>query len=348
MAHESFENPAVAALMNEHFVCIKVDREERPDLDQVYQSAMQMLTRRAGGWPLTVFLMADGTPFFGGTYFPPEPRHGLPGFSQVLASVADFYATRRSDLAEQNASLLAALRNSLPTTPGAGELDAGPISAALADIQRSFDPVHGGFGGAPKFPRPAELDFLFWSGERTAREQVLFTLQHMAEGGLMDQLGGGFFRYSVDARWQIPHFEKMLYDNGPLLGLYSDAWAATGNPLFAHAAEGLVGWLEREMTGPEGMFYAALDADSEHAEGRFYVWTPAEVARHLGADEYAVARRVWGLDATPNFEDQAWHLNVERPLAEVAAELGIGVDAARQRLENAREIGRASCRERVS
>jgi uncharacterized protein YyaL (SSP411 family) len=206
----------------------------------------------------------------------------------------------------------------------------------VADIKRGFDPVHGGYGGAPKFPRPAELDFLFWSGDAEARAQVLLTLEKMADGGLMDQLGGGFFRYSVDAHWTIPHFEKMLYDNGPLLGLYADAWAVTGNPLFRRAAEALVGWLIREMTTPEGAFYSALDADSEHEEGRFYVWTPQQVAGLLAPGEYALARLCWGLDSTPNFEDHAWHLAVERPLVEVAEHLGIGLDEATGSLESAR------------
>jgi len=335
MAHESFEDPEMAAAMNAHFVCIKVDREERPDLDQIYQTALQMLTGKAGGWPLTMFLFPDGTPFFGGTYFPKSARFNLPGFGQVLESVATFYATRRGELAEQNDSLLAAMADSLPQGGASQELGPTPIVAALADIKRNFDPVHGGFGGAPKFPRPAELDFLFWSGDAEARRMVLLTLDRMAEGGLMDQLGGGFFRYSVDERWAIPHFEKMLYDNGPLLGLYADAWARTGKPLYARAAEMLVTWLEREMTSPEGLFHAALDADSEHEEGRFYVWTPAEVKPLLGADEYAVAALAWGLDSTPNFEDHAWHLGLDRTLDEVARKLDTSLEGVEARLDSA-------------
>jgi hypothetical protein len=196
--------------------------------------------------------------------------------------------------------------------------------------------VHGGFGQAPKFPRPAELDFLLWSGDTEARDRVLFTLERMALGGLMDQLGGGFFRYCVDERWHIPHFEKMLYDNGPLLGLYADAWAITGEPLFAGAAEALVAWLQREMTAPEGAFYAALDADSEHEEGRFYVWTPEAVAALLTPEENAVACLTWGLDGAPNFEDRAWHLVVAREAAAVAHALGIGEETGAARLESAR------------
>ena len=336
MARESFEDDAVAAVMNAHFVCIKVDREERPDLDQIYQGALQMLTGKAGGWPLTLFLMPDGTPFFGGTYFPKSPRFGLPGFTQVLEGVASFYAGRRGELREQNESLLAAMADSLPQAASDQELGPTPIVAALAAVKRNFDPVYGGFGGAPKFPRPAELDFLFWSGDHEARRMVLHTLDKMAEGGLMDQLGGGFFRYSVDERWAIPHFEKMLYDNGPLLGLYADAWAVTGKPLYARSAAMLVEWLGREMSSPEGLFYAALDADSEHEEGRFYVWTPQQAAQLLSAEEYAAAALAWGLDSTPNFEDHAWHLGLDRPLDEVARQLGITGDVAAAQLESVR------------
>jgi uncharacterized protein YyaL (SSP411 family) len=336
MARESFENAAVADLMNRLFVNIKVDREERPDLDQIYQTALQMLTGRAGGWPLTLFLMPDGTPFFGGTYFPPHARHGLPAFPQVLEQVARAYAQQRDDIEQQNASLLAALARTPPAGDAAVSVAAGTIRQALADIRQGFDPVHGGFSGAPKFPRPAELEFLFWSGDEEARREVLFTLEHMAARGLMDQLGGGFFRYSVDTQWAIPHFEKMLYDNGPLLALYADAWAATGKPLFARAVEGTVAWLGREMTSPEGLFYSALDADSEHEEGRFYVWTPEQVAALLAPEEYRVAEAHWGLDRAPNFEDHAWHLGEERPLESVAQALGMAPDAAERLLESAR------------
>ncbi|MCP5278801.1 MAG: thioredoxin domain-containing protein [Thiobacillus sp.] len=344
MAHESFEDPATAAVMNAHFVCIKVDREERPDLDQIYQAALRMLTRRAGGWPLTMFLMPDQTPFFGGTYFPREARYNLPAFVGLLQGVAAAFHQRRAEIEAQNQAVRAALAETSATVAGAGALDVAPIRQALADIKQGFDGVSGGFGGAPKFPRPAELDFLFWSGDTEARNMVLLTLEKMALGGVMDQLGGGFFRYSVDAQWQIPHFEKMLYDNGPLLGLYADAWAVTANPLFARVAEALVAWLEREMTSPKGAFHSALDADSEHEEGKFYVWSLPEVASLLTPEEHAVARLTWGLDSTPNFENHAWHLNVVRGPAEVARGLGcqeetvaILVDSARAKLFAGRE-----------
>lgn len=323
MAHESFADAEVAALMNQHFVCIKVDREERPDLDQIYQTALQMLSQRSGGWPLTMFLSPDGTPFFGGTYFPKQARYNLPGFTQLLASVAHAWQTQRADIVEQNASMRAALAETEAPPAAGGTLDQALIQVAIAGIQQGFDPVYGGFSHAPKFPRPAELEFLLWSKEPGARDNVLLTLEKMALGGLMDQLGGGFFRYSTDARWCIPHFEKMLYDNGPLLGLYADAWALTGNPLFARAAEGIVGWLQREMTSPEGLFYAALDADSEHEEGKFYVWTPAEIAALLTPAEYAVANACWGLETAPNFENHAWHLEMLLPLPDAATALGL-------------------------
>jgi len=336
MAHESFEDADVAALMNQYFVCIKVDREERPDLDQIYQTALQMLSQRGGGWPLTMFLAPDGTPFFGGTYFPKQARYNLPGFTQLLESVAHAWHTQRDDIVEQGVSFRAALAQSDAQPTSDGALDPAPIQAAIAGIQQGFDPVYGGFSRAPKFPRPAELEFLLWSDDPAASANVLFTLEKMALGGLMDQLGGGFFRYSTDARWCIPHFEKMLYDNGPLLGLYADAWALTDNPLFAQAAEGIVGWLQREMTSPEGLFYAALDADSEHEEGKFYVWTPAQIAALLTPAEYAVANACFGLEAAPNFENHAWHLEMLMPLSDAAKQLGVPAEEVAARLESAR------------
>ena len=346
MAHESFENPEVADVMNRLFVNIKVDREERPDLDQIYQTALQMLTRRGGGWPLTMFLAPDQTPFYGGTYFPPEARFGLPGFKDLLANVANAFVHQRSAIEAQNASLLEALAD---TGPAASSqlLTETPLATAVEHIKSTFEPVHGGYSGAPKFPRPAELAFLFHRGDGEAREQVLFTLGKMAEGGLQDHLGGGFYRYSTDELWAIPHFEKMLYDNGPLLGLYADAWCATRDPRFRQAAEMTVAWLEREMTDPEGAFYAALDADSEHEEGKFYVWTPAEAQTLLGPEEYAVASRHWGLDRRANFEGHAWHLLVARPLAEVATGLGLDLGTAKALLESARTKLFAAREERI-
>ena len=242
MAQESFEDADVAAVMNEHFINIKVDREERPDLDQIYQSAHAMLTRRSGGWPLTMFLSADGTPFFGGTYFPKVPRYNLPGFPDLLERMSQFYAENRAELTAQGKQLIAALANSLPlASSDIMLLHDAPLALAVQQLNSTFDPVTGGFGGAPKFLHPAELDFLLRrsraADDATSKHTVLFTLQQMAHGGLYDQLGGGFCRYSVDDRWDIPHFEKMLYDNGPLLSLYCDAWQVNGEPLYAHIVE---------------------------------------------------------------------------------------------------------------
>jgi uncharacterized protein YyaL (SSP411 family) len=315
MAHESFEDAPTAAVMNRLFVNIKVDREERPDLDQIYQSAHQMLTGRAGGWPLTLFLTPEGTPFYGGTYFPKESRYGLPGFVELCERIGEIWHTRRHDIDAQNRELLAVLNRQMPDA--GSELDDQPILALRNILLGSLDRQHGGFGGAPKFPHPTDLAFLLHrTGDPEAQDAALFTLRCMAEGGIHDQLGGGFCRYSVDERWEIPHFEKMLYDNGPLLGLYADAYALTGDADFKQVAEGIVGWLQREMTSPEGAFYSSLDADSEGEEGKFYVWDRAQVARLLTPQESALAGRHWGLDQSPNFEGKHWHLKIAAPLAE--------------------------------
>ncbi|MDP2194497.1 MAG: thioredoxin domain-containing protein [Rhodocyclaceae bacterium] len=311
MAHESFEDAEVAAVMNALFVNIKVDREERPDLDQIYQSAHQMLTGRHGGWPLTMFLAPDGTPFFGGTYFPKEARYGLPGFVGLCRQVAEIWRTRRDDVATQNNELRRALAQQTTTAAAPARLDAAPIAALRATLLDNFDPDWGGFGGAPKFPHPTDLAFLLSRpNDPAAHEAVLLTLRRMAAGGIYDQLGGGFCRYSVDEQWEIPHFEKMLYDNGPLLGLYADAWSATDAPEFRRVAEATAAWTIREMTAPTGAFYSSIDADSEGEEGKFYVWDRAEIEGLLTPQESALAGRHWGLDEPPNFENQHWHLKV--------------------------------------
>ncbi|MDP1957215.1 MAG: thioredoxin domain-containing protein [Rhodocyclaceae bacterium] len=335
MAHESFEDADVAAVMNALFVNIKVDREERPDLDQIYQSAHQMLTGRHGGWPLTMFLAPDGTPFFGGTYFPKEARYGLPGFVGLCRQVADIWRTRRDDVAAQNSELCRALAEQTAVATGPARLDASPGAAFCAMLLHNFDPDWGGFGGAPKFPHPTDLAFLLSRpNDPAAHEAALFTLRRMAVGGIYDQLGGGFCRYSVDEQWEIPHFEKMLYDNGPLLGLYADAWAATGAPEFRRVAEATAAWTIREMTAPTGAFYSSIDADSEGEEGKFYVWDRAEVEHLLTPQESALAGRHWGLNGPPNFEGQHWHLKVASALAEDQAAL---LESARAKLFAARE-----------
>ena len=341
MAHESFEDERIAALMNELFVNIKVDREERPDLDQIYQTAHAMLTQRSGGWPLTMFLTPGQEPFFGGTYFPKSSRYGLAGFADLLPRVAAAYREHGPAIAEQNARLKAALALTNPEPPATdAELPADAPRLALAALAREFDSVHGGFGAAPKFPHATDLELCLRRHATRADEGALrivtVTLSRMAEGGICDQLGGGFCRYSVDAEWSIPHFEKMLYDNAALLALYADAWRATGESAYARAARGIVGWTLSEMRSPEGGFHSSLDADSEHEEGKFYVWTSDAARTVLDPDEWAVAARHWGLDRPPNFEGTAWHLRVAVPIAEAAREIGLDTSVAEARLERAR------------
>jgi uncharacterized protein YyaL (SSP411 family) len=342
MAHESFEDPAVADLMNGLFVNIKVDREERPDLDQIYQTAHAMLTRRSGGWPLTMFLTPGQEPFFGGTYFPKTSRYGLIGFADLLPRIAGAFREQGSAIAEQNSKLLAALRMTNPDPPDAAQgLPINATARAVSALAKTFDPVHGGFGNAPKFPHATELDLCLrhyaQRNDLRSREIVEVSLTCMAEGGICDQLAGGFCRYSVDGEWTIPHFEKMLYDNAALLALYADAWRATGREDFARTANGIVAWLLTEMRSPEGGFYSSLDADSEHEEGKFYVWTPDQVRALLDTEEYVVAAPYWGLEGPPNFEHETWHLRVVTPLAEVARALSLTLSDAEARLDRARE-----------
>lgn len=318
MAHESFEDAEVAAAMNQHFVNIKVDREERPDLDQIYQLAHQMLAQRGGGWPLTMFLTPTQVPFFSGTYFPKQPRYQLPGFLDLLPRVAEFYISHKAEIGEQNAQMFNAFKATGPQALSGVRLTLDPLQDAARDLDTQFDRVWGGFGRAPKFSRPTELEFALRytasGGTQNIADMALFTLDKMQQGGIYDQLGGGFCRYSVDERWAIPHFEKMLYDNGPLLGLYADAYAVTGNPRFSQVCAESIGWLAREMRAAEGGFYSALDADSEHEEGKFYVWTPEQLKQILTPEEYAVLAPHYGLDQPPNFEDKHWNFILAQPL----------------------------------
>ncbi|MGE5130545.1 MAG: thioredoxin domain-containing protein [Sphingomonadaceae bacterium] len=339
MAHESFEDAEVASLMNRLFVNIKVDREERPDLDQIYQTAHQMLAQRPGGWPLTMFLAPDGTPFFGGTYFPKTARYGMPGFAALLARIAGIWREKQAEIAEQNEHVRSAFARMLPGAAAPrSALERSPVDALLDSLRASFDATLGGFGGAPKFPHPTDLELCLRAcalgGDRQALEMVRTTLLRMCDGGIYDQLGGGFCRYSVDAQWMIPHFEKMLYDNGPLLGLLADAWLATDEARFAQCADETAGWMMREMQSPEGGYYSSLDADSEHEEGKYYVWTRAEVEALLTPEEYALVARHYGLDRAPNFEGRAWHLHVAQPLA---PESEAWLASARAKLFAARE-----------
>jgi uncharacterized protein len=343
MAHESFEDAETAAIMNDLFVNIKVDREERPDLDQIYQTAHYMLTQRNGGWPLTMFLMAeDQTPFFGGTYFPKTARYNLPGFKDLLPRVAAFYVERREEIGVQNASLLDALKRAdVSTTPVDVTFSPALLDVAFDSLHQSFDPVNGGFGGAPKFPHPTEIELCFERHAATGNEHALHvaitTLKKMASGGIYDHLGGGFSRYSVDQYWMIPHFEKMLYDNGPLLRLCADAWLITGDEQFKQVTEETAAWVLREMQSPEGGYYSTIDADSEHEEGKFYVWLPEEARQYLAPEEYAVTSALYGLDGPANFEDSHWHLRIVKSLADVAKQLRMAEDDARKHLASARQ-----------
>jgi uncharacterized protein YyaL (SSP411 family) len=302
MAHESFEQPELAALMNRHFVSIKVDREERPDVDAVYQQALAVMGQQ-GGWPLTMFLTPDREPFWGGTYFPPEPRHGRPGFAQVLEQVAELWRSGSERIESNRDAIGQALRRLAAPTSGEPLPAALAVEVAQAAAER-FDTVLGGLAGTPKFPQ-APLLRLIWeatlrTGDRTLRHRVVHTLGRISQGGIYDHLGGGFARYSVDAYWLVPHFEKMLYDNAQLLELLGSAWAATGEQLFARRAEETVDWLRREMM-VDGAFAAALDADSEGEEGRYYVWSAEEIGRLLGADA-AAFRIAYGVTRSGNWE----------------------------------------------
>ena len=330
MAHESFEDAAVAAVMNRLFVNVKVDREERPDIDQIYQAAHQMLVQRAGGWPLTMFLSPDGTPFFGGTYFPRTARYGMPAFPDLCERIAAIWREKRVEIDAQNGEVRNALARTVPQPAGQrSELSPEVLGAMLDNLRASFDARHGGFGAAPKFPHPTDLELCMRKGEP---EIARLSLARMCEGGIFDQLGGGFCRYSTDAHWSIPHFEKMLYDNGPLLGLLADAWVLTREALFARCAEETAGWIMRGMQSPQGGYYSSLDADSEHEEGKFYVWTREEAASVLSSEEYAEVARHYGLDQPPNFENRFWHLRLN---AAVANDVVLG--AAKKKLFAARE-----------
>ena len=329
MAHESFEDAATAEVMNELFVNIKVDREERPDVDKIYQTAQQLLTQRTGGWPLTMFLNPDDQrPFFGGTYFPNEARHGLPAFSELLRSVARYFAEQQEQVVAQGEKLTEVLGRLAPP-PAADDraMTREPLDKLRRSLATSFDAEYGGFGQAPKFPHPTSIDWLLRHWRASASDadpdiealyMATLTLTRMADGGIYDHIGGGFSRYSVDRHWQIPHFEKMLYDNGPLLAIYAQAYLATGESLFAESANATADWMLADMQSPEGGFYAARDADSEGEEGLYYVWTPEEVRGLLDESDYPAFAARFGLNDPANFEGR-WHLTVRESLEDIAA-----------------------------
>lgn len=304
MAHESFEDEQTAAILNEHFVSIKVDREERPDLDAIYMSAVQAMTG-SGGWPLSVFLTPEGEPFYGGTYFPPTPRYGMPSFTDVLLTVADAWRNRRQEIVGGAKRMAAALerRGAVREDVMPEDMKRETLESAFRNLWKGFDRVHGGWGGAPKFPQPMILEFLLRYHHATDNPQALGmvtqTLEAMARGGMYDQLGGGFHRYSVDARWLTPHFEKMLYDNAQLSRVYVHAWQVTGEPFFRTIAEEILDYVIREMTDLAGGFYSAQDADSEGEEGKFFLWTPDEIRNLLG-EEAEVFIKAYGVTSGSN------------------------------------------------
>ncbi len=342
MAHESFEDPACAQVMNRHFVNIKLDREERPDLDQLYQGVVQLMGR-GGGWPLTVFMTPDLRPFYGGTYFPPAPRHGLPAFTSLLTGIAEAWVKERAELDQQAETF----KNGLTEFAASGlDSSAKPSAFTEADVVKAaqktasrLDRVNGGFGSrGPKFPNPMSLALVLrgWrrTKDQTLRDAVLFTLEKMALGGIYDQLGGGFHRYSVDERWLVPHFEKMLYDNAQLIHLYSEAMQLAPRPLWQKVVEETVAYVAREMTSPDGAFYAAQDADSEGEEGKFFVWRPEELDALLSSADAELVKAHFGVTAEGNFEHRTSIFEVVTPVSDTDA---ARLDAARATLFAARQ-----------
>ncbi|CAN5838909.1 thioredoxin domain-containing protein [soil metagenome] len=339
MERESFENDETAALMNEHFVCIKVDREERPDIDAIYMQATQAMTGH-GGWPMTVFLTPQGEPFFAGTYYPPDDRHGMPSFRRVMLGVADAWANRKESVtrtAEQMRELYAA---STERTKATGVLDEAVFSRAMASLRQRYEPTFGGFDGAPKFPPTMTLDFALrqWArtGDADALTMATHTFRQMARGGIYDQVGGGFSRYSVDAFWLVPHFEKMLYDNALLVRLGAHLWQATGDTEVRRVIYQTIGWIAREMTSPEGGFYSSLDADSEGHEGRYYVWDAGELDTLLGEDA-TLLKGFWSVTANGNFEGRNI-LNVPHEPEAFAEAQGVTLPELRTAVDRAERI----------
>ncbi|MBW4436683.1 MAG: thioredoxin domain-containing protein [Pleurocapsa minor GSE-CHR-MK-17-07R] len=350
MAHESFEDERVAGLMNEFFINIKVDREERPDIDDIYMQAVQALSNGHGGWPMTVFLFPDGRPFYGGTYFPPQPRYGMPSFQQVLEGIHNTYHTRREECEEVARDLTSGLSRVALGIGSDEGLTTDLLDGTIARFERGFDSANGGYGGAPKFPQAMNLDFLLTHHANTGSDKALqmatFTLKKMAMGGIYDQIGGGFARYSVDAVWLVPHFEKMLYDNAQLSRAYLHAWQLTGDAFYKRIAEETYDYILREMTAPEGGFYSATDADSEGEEGKFFVWSKAEIESLLEPDESRIALAYFGVTERGNFEGHNI-LFVPAEDAVAASALGLSVEELREKLETIRHVLFAARSQRV-
>ena len=348
MAHESFENESIARIMNEHFVNIKVDREERPDLDAIYMQAVQAMTGH-GGWPMTVFLTPLGEPFYGGTYYPPEDRQGIPGFARVLESVAEAFRNTPDRIAETTRQLVAMYESSKTQARSEGALTAHALELAYRGIAQKYDVRHAGFEGAPKFPPTMALDFLlrYWKRTRTdyALQMVTETFLTMARGGIYDQVGGGFHRYAVDATWLVPHFEKMLYDNALLARLGAHLWQATRSDEVRLVTVETICWVAREMTSPEGGFYSSLDADSEGEEGKFYVWSSAELDRLLGSDS-APVKEYYGVTPGGNFEGHNI-LHIRNDPSFAAARAGVTVDLFRKIIADAKATLYATRAKRV-
>ena len=330
MAHESFEDETTAALMNQHFINIKVDREERPDIDRIYQTAHQLIARRPGGWPLTMFLSPDScAPFFGGTYFPDKPKYGMIAFCDLLERIAGIFQQEPDKIKQQSQAIQQALIGiEMRENQNQRAADIGALTTFDSQLLEAHDAEFGGFGQAPKFPQPA---ILLQALQRAFHQSpgdpvyaaINFSLQQIALGGIQDHIGGGFYRYSVDDKWMIPHFEKMLYDNGQLLQVFAQAFRLTGKPLFADAVDGIVTWLEREMRTDSGAFHAALDADSEGIEGKFYLWTPVEVEQIVGSEAYPAFACQYGLDQAANFEGE-WHLHGYYDIPQVREKFNLG------------------------
>jgi uncharacterized protein YyaL (SSP411 family) len=340
MERESFESEETARRMNENFVNIKVDREERPDLDQIYMNAVQMMTRH-GGWPLTVFLTPDLVPFYGGTYFPPEDRHQMPGFPRILTAVSEAYRTRPEEVRQTAWEILSEMRRAVVAQESSEAVNHQLLDNAFRGLARSYDPRHGGFGSAPKFPSSMNLEFLLRTfartGDASALEMATHSCRMMAEGGMYDQLGGGFHRYSTDARWLVPHFEKMLYDNALLTRLYLHAYQATGEPFFRRVVEETLGYVMREMLDESGAFYSTQDADSEGVEGKFFVWDKEEIESLLGPEDARLFCAYYDVTVGGNFDEKNI-LHIQRPAEEVARELKTTVERLTEAVERGRGV----------